>query len=185
MQKWINKNTILSSLLLLVALAIVIRITPPFVPKVIELEISQNRQPIGHIEQDRDIEHSRSVWVDRLDLFARNQLRHARLGQVGYTYNFFVDIEHEFEVKQAGRYRFIVGSDDGFILQVNGNELCRFNRDRAYVKQTCYAQLTEGTHEFMMNYFQAGGGAGLTVEYMLVGESRTFFFGEDSEFMAF
>jgi len=180
------KNSLVTALLLLVAVAILIRITPPYVPQVIELQIHKNDGIVRHIDQDRDIAYSSTVWVDRLDLFERNQLRHPKLGQIGFGEHFFVDLSHEFEVKQAGQYRFVVGSDDGFIVRINGNELCRFSRDRAYVKQTCPPiRLSEGTHRFDLNYFQAGSGAGLTVEYMQVGDDRPYFFGDDSPFMRF
>ncbi|WP_341936404.1 serine protease [Marinimicrobium sp. C2-29] len=185
MQQYLTKNTVLTALLVLVALAIVIRIIPPYVPKVVELEISKNKQGIGRIDQSRDIDYSRSLWVDRLELSAKNQLRHPKLGQIGYGNNFFIDIEHEFTVETAGDYRFLIGSDDGFVAAVDGEELCRFNTDRPYRKQTCRVSLEEGSHTFTLSYFQGGGHAGLTVEYRRVGADKPRFFGESSDDIVF
>lgn len=185
MHKVLNRNTLLSIGLSLVALAILVRMAPPYVPKVIQLQVHKNNDPIVHIDQPRDIAYSRSLWVDRLELFERNRLRHPKLGEIGYGEHFFLDLEHEFEVLQGGNYRFIIGSDDGFSASINGERLCRFARDRAYRKQSCRVHLEPGKHQFELSYFQAGSGAGLTVEYMRVGEDQSYFFGEDSELVSF
>lgn len=185
MQQYMTKNTVLTALLVLVVVAIFIRITPPYVSNVVKLEISKNKQAISRIDQPREIDYSRTLWVDRLDLSAKNQLRHSKLGKIGYSDNFFIDINHEFTVKTAGEYRFLIGSDDGFIATVDGNELCRFNTDRPYSKQTCRVTLDEGKHQFELQYFQGGGHAGLTVEYMRAGAGKPRFFGENSEDVVF
>ncbi len=185
MPTWWNKNTVLTLLLALVAVAIIMRITPPFVPKVVELNFAKNKVAIKRIDQERDIDFQRSLWVDRLDLSRKNQLRHPKLGQVGYAEHFFVDIDHRFEVLHPGEYRFLIGSDDGFIAKVDGREICRFNRDRGYRKQTCRVTLSEGEHRFELTYFQGGGHAGLTVEYGLMSGGPNHFFGEDSDLIRF
>lgn len=185
MKRWCNRNAVFSAVLALVALAIVIRIVPPFVPAVIELELGKNAEPITRIDQPREIEYRRTLAVDRLELAHRNRLRHPELGRIGYGEQFFVDIEHDFEVLEAGDYRFVIGSDDGFIARVDGQPLCRFDRDRAYRENTCPVRLEAGTHEFTLNYFQGGGQAGLTVQYRRAGEEESFFFGEDSRWLRF
>lgn len=185
MQAWWNKNTVLTLLLVGVAVAIILRITPPFVSDVVELKIVKNKTPISRIDQEREPDYQRRVWVDRLDLFHKNQLRHPKLGQLGYTDNFFIDIDHTFEVLEGGRYRFLIGSDDGFVAKIDGEELCSFKADRPYRKQTCMVELSEGEHRFEMSYFQGGGFSGFSVEYMPVGAERPHFFGEDSEAVRF
>ncbi|WP_024460783.1 PA14 domain-containing protein [Marinimicrobium sp. LS-A18] len=185
MRTWWNKNTVLTLLLALVALAIVVRITPPYVPKVVELTLVKNKGAIRRIDQEREVDFQRTLWVDRLDLSRKNQLRHTKLGQIGYADNFFVDIDHTFEVLVPGEYRFLIGSDDGFIAKVDGREICRFNRDRGYRKQSCRTRLDEGEHRFELTYFQGGGHAGLTVEYRLKDGTQAYFFGEDSQLMRF
>lgn len=182
---WWNRNTVLTLLLVLVAVAITMRITPPYVPKVIELTLVKNNGAIQRIDQDRDIAFERRVWVDRLQLLDKNQLRHPKLGQIGYAEHFFVDVDHTFEVRQSGLYQFLIGSDDGFIAKVDGQTICRFNRDRPYRQQPCGIRLSEGEHRFELSYFQGSGHAGLTVEYQRRGDDERYYFGEDSELLTF
>lgn len=183
--KRFDRNTALSLLLALIALAIVLRITPPMVSDVVELKLAKNATAIARIDQSRNIKHRRTLAVDRLDLSHRQQLRHPKLGRIGYGEHFFVDIEHEFEVLEGGNYRFLVGSDDGFVLRIDGEELCRFDGDRPYRENVCPVRLEAGTHQFSLSYFQGGGHAGLRVRYRQVGASDSPFFGEDSRWMRF
>ncbi|MGD8175452.1 serine protease [Marinimicrobium sp. ARAG 43.8] len=182
---WWNKNTVFTGVLGVVLLAIVLRLLPPFVPDVIQLTLVKNDAAIRTIDQPRQVAYQRTLWVDQLNFSDRNQLRHPKLGQIGYAEHFFIDIDHTFEVLQTGTYRFLIGSDDGFSARIDGNALCRFDRDRPYRKQTCAVQLEKGEHRFEMSYFQGGGFAGLTVEYLPQGADQAYFYGENSDWMRF
>lgn len=159
--------------------------TPPMVDKVFELKISKNKSPISSIFQERDISQTKSVWVDKLMLKDGARLVHPKLGLIGFSDSYFIDVEAEFKVKEAGVYYFIPGSDDGFALEVDGKQLCAFEKDRPYSTQRCRVQLDEGTHAFKLSYFQGGGHSGLTLAYQFKGDRKRRWVGENSRYISF
>lgn len=179
------KNTAFSILLALVVIAILYRITPPSVDPVITLVISKNRTDIHNIHQVRNIEFSREVMVDELNLSNENRFRHPKLGNIGYADRFFVDINKEFNVKSSGKYLFRIGSDDGFSAKINGKLLCEFVGDRPFSMQNCPVSLPAGTHSFELSYFQGFGNSGLSVEYKKAGGDKLRFFGDNSKYIRF
>lgn len=181
----LSKNSLFTALWLVIVVLILIRITPVYVDPVVKLVISKNRVGITNIYQQRDIEFTKEVMVDRLNLFEKNRFLHPKLGNVAtYADDFFVDVNHQINVLQAGQFRFIVGSDDGFFLNIDGKKICEFVADRPYSAQPCFAELTKGTHQFTLSYFQGYGNSGLTVEYAH-GDGRQYWFGDDSAALEF
>lgn len=159
--------------------------TPAMVNKTLELKIYKNRTPISNIFQERDIINTKSLWVDRLMLKDGARIVHPKLGVIGFGDSFFIDVESSFNVKKAGIYYFIPGSDDGFSLDVDGARLCAFERDRPYSTQRCRIELSEGLHNFKMSYFQGGGHAGLTLAYQFDGDSKQRWVGDNSQYLRF
>lgn len=182
---WPLKNLFFSAALALVVVLIAIRITPVRVEPVLKLVISKNRSDISQLHQARDIEATTEVFVDRLELLEKSRFKHPKLGFISpYTENFFVDIRHTIKVKQAGTYRFIAGSDDGFSLRIDGRLLCQHATDRPYSQQTCTTPLSQGEHLVEISHFQGFGNSGFTLEYAL-GDGRTYWFGDSSSNIAF
>lgn len=179
------KNTAFSVLLAVIVIAILFRITPPSVDPVVKLVISKNRTDIHSINQPRNIELSREVMVDELNLSNQNRFRHPELGNIGYADRFFVDINEEFTVKRTGQYLFKIGSDDGFSAKINGKALCEFSGDRPFTVQNCPVSLQAGTHTFELSYFQGFGNAGLSVEYKKAGGDKMRYFGDSSKYISF
>lgn len=159
--------------------------TPPMVDKVFALTISKNKTPISNVFQERDISQTKTVWVDKLMLKDGARLVHPKLGLIGFSDSYFIDVESEFTVKQAGVYYFIPGSDDGFALEVNGERLCAFEKDRPYSTQRCRIELEEGKHTFKLSYFQGGGHSGLTLAYQFKGDRKRRWVGENSKYIRF
>lgn len=176
---------VLSAMLAVVALFAVAHMLPVSVDPVLRLEIARNRSPIAELHQARDIIQRKVVHVDKLDLARDGRFAHSRLGDIGYGQNFFVDIVSTFQVRKAGSYRFVVASDDGFSLHVDGRQICAFTRDRALTTQTCTVLLDPGKRAFRLAYFQAGGPAGLKVQYGRHGDGTLYWFGQESEHFAF
>lgn len=159
--------------------------TPPMVDKVFELKISKNKTPIQSIFQQRDIAQTKTVWVDKLMLKDGARLVHPKLGLIGYSDSYFIDVEADFKVNEAGDYYFIPGSDDGFALEVDGKQLCAFEKDRPYSTQRCHVVLDKGTHKFKLAYFQGGGHSGLTLAYQFKGDRKRRWVGENSRYINF
>lgn len=185
MQNWINKNSIFTALIALVVIIIAVRITPVSVDPVVKLIISKNRAGITNIYQQRDIEFTREVWLDVLDLEEKNRFSHPKLGNVAtFSDDFFVDVDHSITVKKADTYRFLMGSDDGFALTIDGKLVCEYPGDRAYTVQPCLIFLAEGAHQVQIAYFQGYANSGFTVEYAR-GDEKPRWFGEDSDSVKF
>jgi hypothetical protein len=180
-----NRHWILSALLTVVAVAVIHRMLPPRVDPVLRLEISKNRSAVGTLYQTRDIGLRKDVMVDVLDLSRNGRFEHPKLGDIGYGQDFFVDIEKTFQVRRAGDYRFVVASDDGFAIHINGKELCSFHKDRSMATQSCGVSFEEGQQTFRLSYFQAGGPAGLKVQYARQGDRTMYWFGESSPYFSF
>lgn len=159
--------------------------TPTYVDKVFELKIYKNRAVIKNIFQERDVAHTKIVWVDKLNLKDGVHIVHPKLGPIGFGETFFIDVESEFTVKKAGVYFFIPGSDDGFSLDVNGKRLCFFEGDRPYATRRCRVELQEGVNAFKMSYYQGGGHSGLTLAYQAQGDKKKRWVGENSRYLKF
>ncbi len=159
--------------------------TPPFVNEVFELNIQKNRVAIRDVYQKRDISNTKQIWVDKLMLKDGANLVHPKLGKIGFSDTFFIDIESDFRVKRSGVYYLIPGSDDGFVLEVDGAKLCDYAGDRPYATRRCRIELSKGNHSFKMSYYQGGGHAGLTLAYQADGDRKKRWFGENSKYMTF
>lgn len=184
-QSFLTKNWLFSFALALVSLLIIYRIIPVTVDQVVKLVVSKNRVSIANIYQQRDIEFTREVWVDVLNLEHKSRFGHPKLGNVAtYTEDFFVDVDHKITVKDTDTYRFLVGSDDGFSLSVDGKLICEHLGDRPFSVQPCLVHLTEGEHQVHVSYFQGYGNSGFTVEYAR-GDEKPRWFGEDSRSVKF
>lgn len=181
----LNKNSIFSALLAVVVILILIRITPISVDPVVKVVISKNRVSISNIYQPRDIELTREIMIDRLDLMQKNRFSHPKLGNIAnYSEDFFLDVNHTITVKQADTYSFLMGSDDGFSLHVDGNLICEHLGDRPYSIQPCTVFLSEGEHRVAISYFQGYGNSGFSVEYAR-GNEKPNWFGDDSDSVKF
>lgn len=181
----INKNSIFTALIAFTVIVIVVRITPVTVDPVVNVVISKNRVAISNIYQPRDIEFTREVMVDQLNLLDKGRFSHPKLGNIAtYSDDFFVDVAHKIIIKQADTYRFMMGSDDGFSLKVDGKLICEHLGDRPYTIQPCMIFLSEGEHQVEISYFQGFGNSGFTVEYAR-GNEKPRWFGEDSNSVKF
>lgn len=183
LERWLTQDTALSCLLVIVVVFIIVRILPASVDHNLSMSVHKNKVAIEHLNQPRNIDFSKTVFLDKLDLSRDNRFAHPELGNVGFSENFFAEIETEFEVRQGGDYRFLVASDDGFALEIDGEELCGFTRNRPIRTQICRVRLEEGEHSFKLRYYQGVGHAGLKVQYRLKGDADLHWFGEDSEYL--
>ncbi len=181
----INKNTAFSMVMAICIYAILDRIIPPSVKPVFDLVMSKNATGITDIRQQRDIQLVKKISVDRIDLADKSRFRHAKIGDIGFGNDFFVDITSSFTVKQAGEYIFYLGSDDGFIFAIDGKELCSWANDRPLSKTPCKMNLNVGEHTFVLNYFQGYGNAGLIMSYAYAKDGEQYIAGTNSKYIEF
>ena len=81
------------------------------------------------------------------------------------TSSFAVRFEGFFEVKQDGRYRFHLGSDDGSIAYVDGNKVVDCDGIHPHSVKTGQVELKAGIHQLRVDYFQGGGEWTLELEF--------------------
>ncbi len=185
MKIFFDKNIAFSIVLTVVIGSIVDRIIPPSVDHVFSMVVSKNRTGISDIHQVRDIEISKTVMVDRINLADKSRFRHEKLGDLGYSNDFFVDFDAPFNVKVAGDYYFLLASDDGFVFSVDNKKLCEWTHDRPITTDTCRIHLSAGEHRFKLSYFQGYGNAGLIMSYGNTTSDKQYLAGENSKYISF
>ena len=89
----------------------------------------------------------------------------------GYSANYVAQVVADVEIAEAGEYTFRLESDDGSRLYVDGEEVIDHDGVHAASPMDGEVTLTAGSHELEIDYFQAGGGAVLTLSWLRPGET--------------
>ena len=76
------------------------------------------------------------------------------------------------DIPTTGRYTFLITSDDGSRLYVNGEELINNDGPHGMATQSGTVSLPAGLHSLRLNYFDSGGADGLIVEWSGPGFKR-------------
>lgn len=106
-----------------------------------------------------------------------------RADAVGYVSNFTLDgipvrpEEDDFAVifssrmivKKSGKYRFLLGSDDGSRLIVDGNKVVDNDGSHTYMEKMGVAELSEGEHIIKLEYFEDCEGQSINLSWGLDG----------------
>ena len=143
----------------------------------------QNKRLINTIYDAKAITKTKRIKVPSVDFPQSSALYHKDMGALGFGSNFFMNLTSTMNVKEGGHYRFIITSDDGFVLKIDNKKVCEFMRNRAFEPSVCSVNLKEGSHIFNLSYFQGGGPLGLKAEY--VNRGKHFLVGESSKFITF
>ena len=69
----------------------------------------------------------------------------------------------------AGSYKFILGSDDGSELFIDGVSKINLWSDHGYTEKSTIMSLTAGNHQFRINYYERTGGAILSFDILISG----------------
>jgi hypothetical protein len=77
--------------------------------------------------------------------------------------NYSAIIAGQFNVAQNGNYTFSTRSDDGSILSIDGKVVVNNNFYQGPTTRTGTVTLSQGVHNFQVQYFQGGGGKSLDV----------------------
>jgi mono/diheme cytochrome c family protein len=87
------------------------------------------------------------------------------LSVAGRENGFAVWFEGFFEVKQDGKYKFHLGSDDGSIAYVDGNKVVDVDGVHPHSEKTGQVDLKAGIHKLRVEYFQGGGEWTVALEF--------------------
>lgn len=147
--------------------------------------VLQNREPISLISQVRNVERKYLVDLERMRFPKGDQLQHEHLGPLGFSSNFFVELETKMWVLEDGEVEFQVISDDGFRLSISGGTVCEFPEDRKFLPTRCSKFFKSGTYSLRVSYFQGGGPLGLEVFYGARGTDGLKYLGENSKTIRF
>ncbi|MBZ4035598.1 T9SS sorting signal type C domain-containing protein [Flavobacterium sp. 17A] len=95
------------------------------------------------------------------------------------TDRFFVRYKMTANIAEAGQYNFMLGSDDGVRLYVDGVKVLeRWNQHSYTVDSVLRNITTTGTHEFILEYFELDGSSRVQISFGLVKGDQTLPYGD-------
>ena len=164
-----NPAWLFLAFVVIAGLLIVRQIIPPgflsSTTKNFSVTLEHQRKNITHLDQARDTFATDSFAIDTVNFPTGNALVHASLGNYDFSKNFFMKLTGEVNVLKADVYRFIVASDDGFRLVIDGKNLSQHTNDRPMTETATNVRLTAGRHKIELFYFQGFGQLGLQAWY--------------------
>jgi len=150
----------------------------------IKFTISQNRVNIKQIYQRRDIKYKKSYYTNKIDLTANSrELTNANGKKYGFYRNFFIDFKTKIILDRDTKIRFIIYSDDGFSLKIDGKVILKFEKTRPIAKNEKEIFLKKGLHRVSLSYFQGVGLLGVKALYRV--RKKRYFIGVNSDNVKF
>jgi len=150
---------------------------------IIKATIIQSSKPIRSIDDPLVPIKKEVLWIDKLYFPKGNELRHPLYGYLGYRHDFVIHFDAKFSLAKKGPVRFIIYSDDGFRLKIDGKEVMEYPKDRPFSKSEKEVVLSKGEHTLHIKYFQGFGQLGI-VGYYQEGSKRHLI-GQDGEALRF
>lgn len=178
------KNLALSLALIVVSIWVYIKSFPKTIEQNIAMELIQNNTSIKNVRQDIAQKSRKSYTIDTINFQNGNTLIHKSLGPMYAQKDFFLTFKTAMKTKKSGKYSFLISSDDGFLLKIDGKELCAFEKDRPISSTECTIELEEGLHILDLKYFQGYGNLGLQAKYYLEDQEASYI-GEESDYIEF
>lgn len=93
--------------------------------------------------------------------------------KAGFRERFYARWTGQLDILKAGEYEFILTSDDGSRLTLDGRVLIDNGGSHGMETRTGRCTLSAGLHPVRIDFFQGGGGLGLRLEWQLAGFERT------------
>lgn len=179
-------RNVLLAVALLLGVFLIMKMVPNIVlVKSVRVTLTRNRDAITTLTNARNTDFSLIFRVSRIDFPEGTELTHPDRGPLGFQNDFFLDIDTVMNIKKEGSYIFSVASDDGFQLLINENPIGEFVGNRPFTTNMFTVYLKEGPSPFRLNYFQGFGRLGLQVTYQYLGDSRSYWVGQDSSHIRF
>ena len=103
--------------------------------------------------------------VDTLRFPEGRTLRHEQQGEISLfepAEYFAIRFETCLDVREAEEYEFVVASDDGFELSIDGQIIASHQPTRPYRPSIGAVHLAAGRHRYALSYFQGDGPLGVT-----------------------
>ncbi|TDX08336.1 T9SS sorting signal type C domain-containing protein [Flavobacterium sp. S87F.05.LMB.W.Kidney.N] len=81
---------------------------------------------------------------------------------------FFVRYKMTANITEAGSYNFMLGSDDGIRLYIDGTKVLERWNQHSYTVDSVLQNLTAGTHQFVLEYFEFDGSSRAAISFGLI-----------------
>jgi hypothetical protein len=104
--------------------------------------------------------------VNSLRFPESDRLRHYRRGEIGVYENVGIVFDTCMDVTAPGLFEFLVVSDDGFVLELDGARRLEFTSQRPYGEVSlARLPLERGLHHYRLRYFQASANMGVSATW--------------------
>jgi hypothetical protein len=160
-------------------------LSPIVLQRNISMTIVKQKGVINSVDTPVITDFTANYYINTINFRPGFILYHNDLGDFAYDQNFFLFLNSTMHVKKEGLYTFIIASDDGFRLKLNGRLIGEFISDRSYNSNLYTIFLARGKYKMDLTYFQRFGPQGLSAQYRFNESPIYYFFGEDSSFMSF
>jgi len=133
--------------------------------KIVKATIIQSSKPIRQLDDPVRVRKKEILWFDKIYFPRGNELKNPVYGYLGYTHDFLILFDTDMVLDSDKYVRFVVYSDDGFRLSLDGKTLMEYPGDRPYSKSETIVPVTKGRHHLRIKYFQGYGQLGISALY--------------------
>lgn len=91
---------------------------------------------------------------------------------------FFVRYKMTTNITEAGQYNFMLGSDDGVRLYIDGVKVAERWNQHSYTVDSFLTNLTAGNHNFILEYYEYDGSSRVAISYGLVKGDQALPYGD-------
>jgi hypothetical protein len=143
-------------------------------PQKIKATISQDKNNLANINQPRATIFADTIFINNISFRKASSLRHSTLGALNFKEDFFIDFDAEFEVMESKIYAFIIFSDDGFMLSIDGKTVAEYPGLKPFEEGRGYAQFNKGKHRLKLSYFQGRWDTGIVAYYTCENQNNKY-----------
>ena len=151
--------------------------------KTIQTTIIQSRTPLRHLDDPIHPIRKEILWIDTLYFPKGNSLYNPIYGNLGYSHDFVILFDMDIMVQKDIPTTFIIYSDDGFRLAIDGKKIMEFTKDRPFSKSETTLTLKAGKHHIHIKYFQGYGQLGIVGYYKVAHTTKLL--GQNSHDISF
>jgi len=149
----------------------------------LNVTILKSSNTLKTLDDSFKIKSIKHVKIDKLYFPKRKYLYHYLYGNLRFNKNFVMKINTAFMLENNEKVKFVISSDDGFRLTIDGKKICEYVKDRPMSKTECVVNLKKGKHKMFIKYFQGYGQLGLVGVYEING--KKYYIGQNSDYLRF
>ncbi|SMC10174.1 PA14 domain-containing protein [Nitratiruptor tergarcus DSM 16512] len=136
--------------------------------KIFKVTIIHSSKPLHTLNDKIYPDKKEMIWVEKIFFPRGNELKHPTYGYLGYKKNFVMRIDGDFLLSKDAPLKFVLYSDDGVRLVIDGKNVLEFLQNRPFGKSEGIIYLKKGKHHLHIDYFQGYGQLGLVGYYAVL-----------------